>query len=434
MTTVRTTTRRAPFLTPHSCRPGPTAPAWSDDDLHGPADLIPRAGHPRRARPLRVRGGDGPAARRRGRRRAPGSKPTTGAPYIDFAGGIGCQNLGHGAPDVVRAIHEQVDRYLHQCFMVGMYEPYVEVCRRLAELYPAGARYRERAAQLGRGGGRERGQDRARRHRAPGCDRVRSRVPRRTLLTMSLTSKVTPYKTRLRAVRAGGLPRAGALRVPRHRFRRGDRGAGAAVRVRRRSAQRRLRRCSSRCRARAASCRCPRDFPRRLKELCSAHGILYVDDEVQAGVAGPGRCGRSSTTASPGPARLRQVARRRPPARRRHGPRPSDGRRPPAVSAARSGATRSPAPPPAVVLEEVASPRSARRRKRRRARARAAASDSPLARLRRRRARPRADARARAVHDDARRSSRARTRHRDGRRRARARVCCCSSCGSSSAT
>ena len=37
---------------------------------------------------------------------------------------------------VVRAIHEQVDRYLHQCFMVGIYEPYIELCRRLDELWP----------------------------------------------------------------------------------------------------------------------------------------------------------------------------------------------------------------------------------------------------------------------------------------------------------
>ena len=59
-----------------------------------------------------------------------------GRSYIDFAGGLGCQNAGHGPPAAVAAIHEQVDRYLHQCFMVGMYEPYVEVCRRLAELYP----------------------------------------------------------------------------------------------------------------------------------------------------------------------------------------------------------------------------------------------------------------------------------------------------------
>ena len=59
-----------------------------------------------------------------------------GREYIDFAGGIGCQNLGHNPPAVVEAVHAQVDRYLHQCFMVGMYEPYIEVCRRLAELSP----------------------------------------------------------------------------------------------------------------------------------------------------------------------------------------------------------------------------------------------------------------------------------------------------------
>jgi 4-aminobutyrate aminotransferase-like enzyme len=59
-----------------------------------------------------------------------------GREYLDFAGGIACQNTGHGFPAAVAAIHEQVDRYLHQCFMIGLYEPYVEVCRRLAELSP----------------------------------------------------------------------------------------------------------------------------------------------------------------------------------------------------------------------------------------------------------------------------------------------------------
>src|SRR5262249_25441579 len=57
-----------------------------------------------------------------------------GREYVDFAGGLGCQNTGHGF--AAAAIHEQVDRYLHQCFMVGMYEPYVEVCRLLDELWP----------------------------------------------------------------------------------------------------------------------------------------------------------------------------------------------------------------------------------------------------------------------------------------------------------
>src|SRR4029079_15289796 len=62
-----------------------------------------------------------------------------GREYLDFAGGIACQNLGHGPSAVVAAIHEQVDRYLHQCFLVGDNEPYVELCRRLDELWPGAA-------------------------------------------------------------------------------------------------------------------------------------------------------------------------------------------------------------------------------------------------------------------------------------------------------
>src|SRR4029453_3354330 len=41
-----------------------------------------------------------------------------GRSYIDFAGGIGCQNTGHNFPTAVAAIPEQVDPYLHQFFMV----------------------------------------------------------------------------------------------------------------------------------------------------------------------------------------------------------------------------------------------------------------------------------------------------------------------------
>src|SRR5919202_6054373 len=44
-----------------------------------------------------------------------------GREYVDFAGGLGCQNTGHGS--AAAEVHEQVDRYLHQCFMVGIYEP-----------------------------------------------------------------------------------------------------------------------------------------------------------------------------------------------------------------------------------------------------------------------------------------------------------------------
>src|ERR1044072_1383186 len=118
-----------------------------------------------------------------------------GKAYIDFAGGLGCQTTGHGLPTVVAAIHEQADRYLHQCFMVGMYEPYVEVCRRLAELSPcrgenqksllvnSGAEAVENAVKIARTAtGR------------PAVVVFDRAFHGRTLLTMTMTSKVVPYK------------------------------------------------------------------------------------------------------------------------------------------------------------------------------------------------------------------------------------------------
>src|SRR4051812_50122872 len=61
-----------------------------------------------------------------------------GNTYIDFAGGVGCQNTGHGLPPGVSAIHEQAGRYLHQCFSGGVDEPDGGGCPRPAELPPRG--------------------------------------------------------------------------------------------------------------------------------------------------------------------------------------------------------------------------------------------------------------------------------------------------------
>src|SRR3954471_2306237 len=129
---------------------------------------------------------------------AEGSRIQTddGRTYIDFAGGIGCQNLGHGPSEVVAAIHEQVDRYLHQCFMVGMYEPYVGVCKRLAELFPgpgtdyksvllnSGAEAVENAVKIARAAtGR------------PAVIAFDQAFHGRTLLGLSLTAKVSYKKS-----------------------------------------------------------------------------------------------------------------------------------------------------------------------------------------------------------------------------------------------
>ena len=59
-----------------------------------------------------------------------------GNTFIDFAGGIGALNSGHCADEVVAAIKDQAERYLHQCFMVTLQEPYVDLARKLNEITP----------------------------------------------------------------------------------------------------------------------------------------------------------------------------------------------------------------------------------------------------------------------------------------------------------
>jgi 4-aminobutyrate aminotransferase / (S)-3-amino-2-methylpropionate transaminase / 5-aminovalerate transaminase len=199
-----------------------------------------------------------------------------GRTYLDFAGGIACQNLGHGPVDVVTAIHEQVDRYLHQCFMVGMYEPYVAVCRRLAELFPgpgdgyksvllnSGAEAVENAVKIARAA--------TGRQAVIVFDRA---FHGRTLLTMTMTSKVAykrgfgPFAPEVyRApVSIDGLRTLLKAEV--------DPESVACVVL-------------EPVQGEGGFHPMPQDFPAQLKALCSAHGILYVDDEVQAGVGRTG--------------------------------------------------------------------------------------------------------------------------------------------------
>jgi 4-aminobutyrate aminotransferase / (S)-3-amino-2-methylpropionate transaminase / 5-aminovalerate transaminase len=211
-----------------------------------------------------------------------------GRTYIDFAGGLGCQNAGHGPPAVVAAIHEQVDRYLHQCFMVGMYEPYVEVCRRLAELSPcrggeqkslllnSGAEAIENAVKIARvATGR------------PAVVVFDRAFHGRTLLSMTMTSKVVPYK------RGFGPFAPEVYRAPAPYPYRGV-STDDAIHGLEALFKSDVDPESVACvvlepvQGEGGFVPMPRDFPPRLRELCDRHGILYVDDEVQSGVARTG--------------------------------------------------------------------------------------------------------------------------------------------------
>jgi 4-aminobutyrate aminotransferase len=208
--------------------------------------------------------------------------------YIDFAGGIGCQNTGHGHPAVVAAIHEQVDSFLHQCFMVGIYEPYVEVCRRLAELSPcrgseqksllvnSGAEGVENAVKIARAAtGR------------PAVVVFDRAFHGRTLLAMTMTSKVVPYK------RGFGPFAPEVYRAPAPYPYRGvstDDAIHGLETLFKADVDPETVACVvlEPVQGEGGFIPMPLDFAPRLRELCDRHGILWVDDEIQSGVARTG--------------------------------------------------------------------------------------------------------------------------------------------------
>ena len=57
-----------------------------------------------------------------------------GREFVDFSGGIGVLNVGHCPEEVVEAIRDQAGKYLHTCFQVQMYEPYIALAKELNEL------------------------------------------------------------------------------------------------------------------------------------------------------------------------------------------------------------------------------------------------------------------------------------------------------------
>ncbi len=61
-----------------------------------------------------------------------------GNELIDFGGGIGVLNAGHCPESVVNAIKKQAEKLIHSCFHISTYEPYVELCENLIDLFPHG--------------------------------------------------------------------------------------------------------------------------------------------------------------------------------------------------------------------------------------------------------------------------------------------------------
>jgi len=202
--------------------------------------------------------------------------------FIDFAGGIAVLNTGHRHPAVVAAAKAQEDHYTHTSFQVVPYEPYIALAEKLNALAPGdhakktllvttGAEAVENAVKIARAAtGR------------PGIIAFTGGYHGRTLLTLGMTGKISPYKKDV-----GPFP-SDIYRAPFPNARDGitvqdaltglqnlfltdaqpDRIAAIIIEP---------------VLGEGGYTPVPFDMMHALRDICDQHGILLIADEIQAG-------------------------------------------------------------------------------------------------------------------------------------------------------
>ena len=211
-----------------------------------------------------------------------------GRRYIDFAGGIAVLNTGHRHPKVMEAVKAQLDAYTHTAFQVLPYEPYVAVCERLNALAPfsgpaksilfsTGAEAVENAVKIARAAtGRT------------GVIAFSGGFHGRTTLTMALTGKVSPYKKKFGIAPPGiyhlpfpseslGVELTHSLQALDHLFRADiDPQDVAAIII-------------EPVQGEGGFLPASPELLAALRQICDAHGIVLIADEIQTGFARTGK-------------------------------------------------------------------------------------------------------------------------------------------------
>jgi len=212
---------------------------------------------------------------------------------IDLATGISVLNVGHTAPEVVAAAQRQLELDTHTCFHVTANEPYIELAERLNALMPidgpvktmfanSGAEAVENAVKIAR--------------KATGRSAVVAfdhAFHGRTLMGMSLTAKVMPYKQGMGpfAPEVYRLPFAYAYRWPSGPERCAEEALAYAVD----EMHKHIGEDNIACvvlepiQGEGGFVVPAPGFVKGIAEFCTANGIVFVADEVQSGM---GRAGR----------------------------------------------------------------------------------------------------------------------------------------------
>ncbi len=218
-----------------------------------------------------------------------------GNTFIDFAGGIGMLAVGHSPQRVVKAIQDQAAKYIHPCALVTTYEPYVRLAELLNEVAPgtfkkktifgnSGAEAVENAVKLSR--------------KYTGRQSIicfEGGYHGRTLLTLSLTSKYGLFKSGFGpfAPEIVRLPIPNVYRTPAGMteeqyvdfgIRQLENALVSQVDPKAVAAM-----IIEPVQGEAGFVPVPPKFLRRIRELCSEHGIVMIADEVQCGMGRTGR-------------------------------------------------------------------------------------------------------------------------------------------------
>lgn len=215
-------------------------------------------------------------------------KDLDGHSFIDFAGGIGTLNVGHAHPEVVSAVREQAERFLHTCFNIVMYPGYIELAEKLISIVPGnwpkkamlqttGAEAIENAIKVAR--------------KATGRQAIvafENAFHGRTYMALSLTAKAPAYKS-------GYGPFAGEIyRAPfpvAYRSGHADETscADAAFADFRRMVEMEVTPeqiaavVIEPVQGEGGFNVAPKSFLRKIRDYCTQHGIVLIADEIQSG-------------------------------------------------------------------------------------------------------------------------------------------------------
>ncbi|TDV15026.1 4-aminobutyrate--2-oxoglutarate transaminase [Paraburkholderia caballeronis] len=211
-----------------------------------------------------------------------------GRRFIDFAAGIAVLNTGHRHPKIIDAIRAQLDRFTHTAYQVVPYASYVELAEKInrrapgdfakkTALFTTGAEAVENAVKIARAAtGR------------PGVIAFAGGFHGRTLMGMALTGKVAPYKLGFGPFPSDvyhapypnplhGVSTADSLKAIETLFKADiDPKRVAAI-------------IFEPVQGEGGFYPAPADFVRGLRQICDAHGILLIADEVQTGFARTGK-------------------------------------------------------------------------------------------------------------------------------------------------